>query len=139
MHSHCFKLHPSYLISLDLSDVGQIFWVKSDRTVCKFRKSKTNFCVVLTYSMKRAREIKKVSCRGRATTAEKSAKQRDARAKFFFCQSKPIVSLLFAVAVAKTPYCCNPFLAISMLTSVLAENGSKKEMLERKCVFFLAT
>ena len=37
----------------------QIFWVKSDRTVCKFRKSKTNFCVVLTYSIKRAREIRK--------------------------------------------------------------------------------
>ena len=31
------------------------------------------------------------------------------------------------------------FLAISMLKPVLAEDRSKKEMLERKCVFFFAT
>ena len=41
---HCFKLHRSYLISFNLSNVGEIFWV---------------FCVVLTYSIKRASEIRK--------------------------------------------------------------------------------
>ena len=30
------------------------------------------------------------------------------RCKDVFCQRKPIVFLLFAVAVAKTPYCCHP-------------------------------
>ena len=45
----------------------------------------------------------------RATTAKKCTEKRDARAKLIFCQSKPIVFfLLFAVAVAKTPYCCHP-------------------------------
>ena len=32
-------------------------------------------------------------------------KKRDSRAEMFFCQSKPIIFLLFAVAVAKIPYC----------------------------------
>ena len=68
-------------------------------------KEKQNFCFVLTYSIKWAREV---SCRGRATTAKKCTKKRDARAKKFFCQSKLIVFLLFAVAVAKTPFCCHP-------------------------------
>ena len=79
------------------------FWVKSERSVYKFRKRKTKFCVELAYSIKRARE-----CRGRATTAKKCTKKRGARAKMFFRRSKPIVSLLFAVAVSKTPYCCHP-------------------------------
>ena len=54
--SHCFKLHRSYLVSFNLSNVGEIFWVKSKRTL---EKEKENFCVVLTYSMERAREIRK--------------------------------------------------------------------------------
>ena len=39
---------------------------------------------------------------------QKCTKKRDAGAKLFFCQSKPIALLLFAVAVAvaKTLYCC---------------------------------
>ena len=44
-------------------------------------KEKEIFCVVLTYSIKRAREI---SCRSRATTAKKCTKKRDPRAKLFF-------------------------------------------------------
>ena len=40
-----------------------------------------------------------VSRRSRATTAKKCTKKRDARAKLFFRQSKPIV-LFFAVLVA---------------------------------------
>ena len=42
-------------------------------------KEKQNFCVVLTYSIKREQEV---SCRGCATTAKKCTKKRD-----FFCQS----------------------------------------------------
>ena len=59
MDSHCFKLHRSYLISFKLSNVGEIFLVKSERTVCKFRKEKQIFCFVLTYPIKWAREIRK--------------------------------------------------------------------------------
>ena len=43
LNSHCFKLHRSYLISFNLSNVSEIFRVKSERTVCKFRKRKTKF------------------------------------------------------------------------------------------------
>ena len=49
-----------------------------------------------------------VSCCGRKTTAKKCTKNRDAHAKMFFCQCKPIFFLLFAIAVAKTLYCCHP-------------------------------
>ena len=34
------------------------FGVESETTVSKFRKRKRTFCVVFTYSMKRAREIR---------------------------------------------------------------------------------
>ena len=44
------------------------------------------FCVVLTYSGGRAREI--------ATTAKECTKKRDTHGKLFFCQSKPIAFLL---------------------------------------------
>ena len=65
---------------------------------------KKNFlCVVLTYFIKRAREV---SCRIRTTAVKKCTKKRDARAKLFFC-TKPIF-LLRAVAVAKTPFRCDP-------------------------------
>ena len=43
MDLHCSKLHWSYFISFNLSNVGEIVWVKSERTVCKFRKKKKNF------------------------------------------------------------------------------------------------
>ena len=36
-----------------------MFWVESGRTVSWFRKRKKIFCVVLTYSIKRASEIRK--------------------------------------------------------------------------------
>ena len=52
-----FKLHRSYLILFNLSNVCEIFWVEYKRTVSKFRKKKQNVCVVFTYSMKGAREI----------------------------------------------------------------------------------
>ena len=38
-----FQLHRSYLISFNLSTVGEIFWVESERTVSKFRKRKRKF------------------------------------------------------------------------------------------------
>ena len=50
--------------------------VESGRTKSQFKNGKGNFCVVSTYFMKRAHEI-----RNRATTAKKCRKKRDARAK----------------------------------------------------------
>ena len=41
--SHCIKLHQPYLISFNLSNVGEIFLVKSEGIVCKFGKRKTKF------------------------------------------------------------------------------------------------
>ena len=63
-------------------------------------KEKENFCVVLTYTINRAREIS-----SRARTAKKCTKKRDARTKLLFCQSKTIVFLLFAVAVVIPKFC----------------------------------
>ena len=45
--SHSFKLPRSYLILFNLSKVGEIFWVKYERSVCKFRKRKTTLFFVL--------------------------------------------------------------------------------------------
>ena len=56
--SHCFKLHRAYLISFNLSNVGEIFWVTSQRTLSKVWK-KIHFCVLFTDFINRAREIRK--------------------------------------------------------------------------------
>ena len=69
-------------------------------------KEKENFCVVLTYSIKRARETSMFHVavvQQRLRNVEKSVMHVQS---FYFCQSKPIALLLFAVA--KTPCCCDP-------------------------------
>ena len=58
MDSHCFKLHRAYLISSTLSNVGEIFWVKSERTLSKVWRN-IHFCVVFTDSINRTREIRR--------------------------------------------------------------------------------
>ena len=59
--SHCFKLNRSYSVSFNLSNVGEIFWVESQRTVFKFRKRKlTLLCWVYQLpAIKQALEIRK--------------------------------------------------------------------------------
>ena len=54
--SECFKIHRSYSISFNLSNVGKILWV-CIRKYLSLEKEKENFCVVFTYSIKRARKI----------------------------------------------------------------------------------
>ena len=108
LDSNCFKLHRSYLISFNLSNVGEIFWVESERK----KKGKENFCVVHTCSIERASEIRKFSCRSRATRAKKCTKMRDARAKLFFYKTKPIAFF----AVAKTPFGCDPEIFLTIVT-----------------------
>ena len=53
---------------------------------------------MLTYSIKWASETRKFH------VAVVQQRLRNARAKLFFCQPKPIAFF----AVAKTPYCCDP-------------------------------
>ena len=92
---HCFKLHRSYLISFNLSNVGEIFWVKSDRTVSKFRKRKRKF-LCRAHPVDKAGEWNwEVPWRSRATTAKKCTKNCDAQAKLFFCQSKSVNQKIF--------------------------------------------
>ena len=61
-------------------------------------EKKENFCVVFTYSIKRAREIFEVSCRSRATTAKKFTKP----CSVMYVRSCGFANkvLLFAVLVA---------------------------------------
>ena len=90
MDSHCFKLHRSYLISFNLSNVGEIFWVKSDRTVSKFRKRKRKF-LCRAHPLDKAGEWNwEVPWCSRVTTAKKCTKKCDTQAKLFFCQSKSV-------------------------------------------------
>lgn len=48
---HCFKLHWSCSIWFNFSNAGKIFWVESERTVYKFRKTKRKslWCVHLLH------------------------------------------------------------------------------------------
>ena len=57
---HSFKLRRSYSISFNFSNVGEIFWVESERPYLGLEKEKENVCVVLIYLIKRASEIRKV-------------------------------------------------------------------------------
>ena len=72
----------------------------------RLEKQKENFGVVLTYSINRrpGEWNYEVSCRSRATAANKCTKKRDPRAKLFFHQSKAIAFLL----LQKNPFCCDP-------------------------------
>ena len=88
MESHYFKLHWSSLISFNLSNVGEIFWVESKGPYLSLQKEKENFCVVLTYSIKRTSEIRKFH------VAVVQQRLRNACAKLFFCQYKHIAFLL---------------------------------------------
>ena len=100
-----------------------MFWVESGRTVSWFRKRKKIFCVVLTYSIKRASEIRKVSCRSRATTAKKCTKKRDACAKLFSFQFKPIAFLLLQkLPIVVVQKFCYHSKVTSHFSSLLKEN-----------------
>ena len=68
----------------NLPIVGEIFWVKSERTVPKFRKRKRKFLCCAHLIHKAGAWNWEVSCRSRATTAKKCTKKRDASAKLFF-------------------------------------------------------
>ena len=60
VNSHCVKLHRSYSISFNLSNLGKIFrsWIQKDRNYVRKTKRKI-FTVVFTHSIERAHEIRK--------------------------------------------------------------------------------
>ena len=60
VNSHCVKLHRSYSISFNLSNLGKIFrsWIQKDRNYVRKTKRKI-FTVVFTHSTERAHEIRK--------------------------------------------------------------------------------
>ena len=65
-----------------------------------------------------------------STTATKCTKSVDLHMQVvFFCQSKPIVSLLFTVTITKTPYCCHPEILqpwkhdVTLLPSIVKQNS----------------
>ena len=107
MDSHCFKIHRSYLVSFNLSNFGEIFWVKSKRTL---ENEKENFCVVLTYSMERACEIRKFQVavvQQRLRNVQKSVMHVKSCCLFvfffFFANLNLLFFFLFAVEVQKLP------------------------------------
>ena len=74
----CFILHRSYSVSFNLSNVGEIFWS------CIRRLRKRKFCVVFTYSRKKAHEIRKFY----VTVVQRllrNLQECDARAPLLFC------------------------------------------------------
>ena len=63
-------------------------------------KEKKTFCVVFTYSVRRAREIGKFHVAVVQRRLRNVRKKRDARAKLSFCSSKPMGFFAVLVSVA---------------------------------------
>ena len=57
-NSPYFKLHRSYSISFNLSNLGGISGVESKESYLSLEKERENFCLVFIYSIKRASEIR---------------------------------------------------------------------------------
>ena len=57
--TYCFKLHRSYLLSLNCQKLTKFSGLNPKGPYVSLEKEKQNFCVVVTYSIKRASEIRK--------------------------------------------------------------------------------
>ena len=89
-NSHCFKLHRSYSLSFNLSNVGEIFWIESER------KRKRNF-LCRVHLLRKAGSVKlEVSCRSRAMMAVKCAKKRHALEQLLFANINLLPFLPFS-------------------------------------------
>ena len=91
MNSRWLKLYRAYSISFNSSNVGKFLWSWILKDCIKVQGNKKNCCFVFPASTKR--EIRHFHVVVVATTAKKCTKKRDARAKLFLCQSKPIAFL----------------------------------------------
>ena len=98
-NSRCFKLYRAYYISIKSSNVGHVLELNSKRLFRSSGKEKERR-VVITSSTKREIwyvHVVVVQCRQRNMETKRAE-----RAKFLFCQSKPIVLLPFSPLLA--PY-----------------------------------
>ena len=98
-NSRCFKLYRAYYISIKSSNVGHVLELNSKRLFRSSGKEKERR-VVITSSTKREIwyvHVVVVQCRQRNMETKRAE-----RAKFLFCQSKPIVLLPFSSLLA--PY-----------------------------------
>ena len=94
------KFIPSYSMSFNLSNIGQVFWIwiLKDWLSLKMNEQE-NRCLVITSSTKH--EInEEVPCCDHATMAKKCTKKHDARCKVLFCQSKLIAFLPFLLMLS---------------------------------------
>ena len=92
-----------------MSSVGEIFWVESERRVSKFIKNKIKSLRCAHLIHKGGAWNEEVSCRSSATTVKKCTWCTCACKVVFIANlNLHIAFLLFAVAVAKTPCCCDP-------------------------------
>ena len=108
--SHCFKLHRSS-ISFNLSNVGEIFWIESERTVSEFRKRKETILCCVHLGRKEAREIRKFHV---AVVQRWLSNVQKSVMHVQSCCFTNIHLLLFAVLVSvavvvvSAPFCCDP-------------------------------
>ena len=122
---HCFKLRWSFLICQMLTKFSGS---NPNGPYLGWENEKETFCFVLTYSLKWAHKIRKFHVAVMLQQLRNAQKSVDLHMQscFFFL---PIVSLLFAVAITKTPYCCYPEILqpwkrdVTLLPSIVKQNS----------------
>ena len=137
MNSHCFQPHRSYSVSFYLSKVGEIFWdLNTKRPYLILEKE--SFCAEFTYSIKRAREIRKFHVAVLQRRLRNVQKRRAARTRLLFCLSKPLAFLLFVllspssllefpiVVIQKVCYQGNVMSPFSLLLLILGMDERRK-------------
>ena len=137
MNSHCFQPHRSYSVSYYLSKVGEIFWdLNTKRPYLILEKE--SFCAAFTYSIKRAREIRKFHVAVLQRRLRSVQKRRAARTRLLFCLSKPVAFLLFlllspssllefpVVVIQKVCYQGNVMSQFSLLLLILGMDERRK-------------
>ena len=109
--SHCKKWIRTASNFIDLISfhlicqiLGKFSGLNQKGPYVSLEKEKQNFCVVLTYSIRWAREIAVVQQWLRNYILKNVITCKD----FFFANLNLMFFFLFAVNVAKTPYCCHP-------------------------------
>ena len=90
-------------MAFNLSNVGEIFLVESERIVSKFRKTE-NFCVVLNYSIKRPSEIRKFHV---AVVQQRLRNEQIIVMHLQSCSFANLNLLLFLL-LKNSLYCCLP-------------------------------
>ena len=137
MNSHCFQPHRSYSVSFYLSKVGEIFWDLNTKGPYLILEQES-FCAAFTYSIKRAREIRKFHVTVLQRRLRSVQKRRAARTRLLFGLSKPVAFLLFLllspssllefpiVVIQKVCYQGNVMSQFSLLLLILGVDERRK-------------